>query len=52
MAHKRRNSKGRKMGGIYVGPAAMENMREKIAGPAIPVSKANTIAREVTGRRV
>ena len=52
MGHKKRNAKGKKVGGIYVGPQAMTNMREKIAGPAIPASKANTIAREVTGRKV
>jgi hypothetical protein len=48
----RHRSKGKKMGGIYVGPAAMTNMREKIAGPAFSSNKSNTIAREVTGRRV
>ena len=52
MGHKKRNCKGKKMGGIYVGPCADTNMREKIAGPAIAPNKANTIAREVTGRRV
>jgi hypothetical protein len=52
MAHRKRNRKGTKMGGIYVGPAAMTNMREKIAGPGFSSNKANTIAREVTGRRV
>jgi hypothetical protein len=50
MAHKK--CKGRKVGGIYVGTCAMDNMREKIAGPAMNPKKANHIARQVTGRSV